>query len=684
MKKIIKISAAFVVLIVLSISLYATPVSINGRLHVNGLQLTNECGNPVQLRGVDTHGLQWHYGCYTPASLDFIANTMNADVIRIAVYVYQNGYLADPSDTITEINAIADLATARGMYVIIDWHVLTITTNDGWGDPNTNIADAETFWTAMATRYAGYNNIFYEICNEPSGNSTDGTPVTWTKITTYANTIIPLIRNIDPNAVIIVGTPNWSQLGTVVYQNKLNYPNIMYTFHFYAGTHNLSMLSPYTTAALYPLPIFVTEWSASSSSGTSPDDYTNATNFVNVLNASNTSLNTTGEKISWTCWSFADDSNTSSLLNQGTCASGVYSTSVLSTMGNYMLTNINNPASINFCGTLTFTPTATPYAGTPTYTFTPTITPTPLPWDLIYDGDTAGAKLADGVAVSNAWVNANATPIGTIMETTGGNPGNGMQLSYASAAYWEGHSWSKSVSIGQNNNIAFDFKAVSGSVSGLLFTLDRGAAANRVVINATNSWQTITIPLSTLYPSLPANINEFDFVDNSASNYTVMVDNIRLICVPSATVTNTITDSPTIIQTPTITMTCTITQTFTVSPTITVTPTITITPTVVAKFVAITDYNTYPNPTMGDKVTFRYTIAGFADDLYINVYTYGDRKIAAMHLENVSAGIGTYLWLPRQKLANGLYYYSITGVNGKMPQAKRVGAFFVNRNILVP
>jgi endoglucanase len=684
MKKLKSNIIALAILISAAAFLNATPVSVNGRLHVNGLQLTNSCGNPVQLRGVDTHGLQWHYACYTAAAMDFIAYTMNADVIRIAVYVYQNGYLNDPPDTINEINTIADMATARGMYVIIDWHVLSDGTNDGDGDPNTNITDAETFWTTMATRYASYNNVFYEICNEPSGNSTDGTPVTWAKITTYANTIIPLIRGIDPNAVIIVGTPNWSQLGAAVYQNQLSYPNIMYTFHFYAGTHTISMLTPYITAGQYPLPIFVTEWSASSSSGTSPDNYTNATNFLNVLNASNNYTNTTGEKISWSSWSFADDGNSSSMLNQYTCSGGVYSTSVLSTAGNYVMTNINNPQTINYCGTQTFTASPTPFAGSPTCTPTITVTPTQIPWDLIYDGDTAGDRLSDGVAVSNAWVNANATPIGTITETTGGNPGNGMKLSFASAAYWEGHSWTKTVTVGQNNNIAFDFKAVAGTVSQLLFTLDRGAPANRIALNATNSWQTITIPLSSLYPSLPATISEFDFVDNSASDYTVMVDNIRLICVPSATVTSTATLSPTITQTPTITNTFTITQTFTISPTSTITPTITMTPTYVARFVAITDFNTYPNPTMGDRVTFRFTIAGYADKVFINVYTFGDRKIASMEMDSVAAGVNTYQWQPRERLANGLYYYSLTGTNGNSMQAKHVGAFFVNKNIFIP
>src|SRR5690606_12606507 len=78
----------------LALNLSATPVSDNGKLRVQGLQLVNECGNPVQLKGVSSHGLQW-FGmagsdttCLKAASLDFIANDstgMGADIFRAAM-----------------------------------------------------------------------------------------------------------------------------------------------------------------------------------------------------------------------------------------------------------------------------------------------------------------------------------------------------------------------------------------------------------------------------------------------------------------------------------------------------------------------------------------------------------------------------------------------------------------------
>ena len=647
-----------------------TPVSINGKLKVTGLQLTNECNVPVQLRGVSTHGLQWFGSCYTDQSLDYAANVMHADSVRLAMYTAQNGYLYDPAYFTSLVDTLVDKIGARGMYAIIDWHILTD------NDPNANSLAAHTFWTHEATQHAGKKYVLYEICNEPNGS------VTWANIKTYADYIIPAIRAIDPDTVIICGTPNYSQLGWDVVYNQLSYPNVMYTFHFYAGSHNISMVTPF----LDQIPIFCTEWGPSNSSGSGGDDYANAQAFLDIYNGTDKVNNPTGVKISWNEWTFSSASESSAELAAGTCPNGPWDLSNLTTAGNFVYTNINNPAKTYYCGTLTPTITGTP----PTQTITPTmtITPTPLPWDLIYDGDTAGYTLADGVAASNSWTNAQCTPIGTIIETTGGLAGNGMKLSYASAHYWEGHSWTKTKAIGVNNYIQFDVKTVSGSVTQLLFTLDRGA--NRVNINANTTWKTMSYPLSTFYSSMPPSIGEFDFVNNSNSDYTVMVDNIRLVAVPSPTVTptrtptptwtvsNTCTVTPTITVTFTITPTSSITKTLTITPTVTLTSTITLTPTAVARFVNITSWKTFPDPCNGrSRITFSYDLTGFANKVTITLYSFGDRKFRMLTAVNQPAGTDTLEWTPEKTLANGLYYYAIEAVNGKHDPVRHVGAFVV-------
>ena len=358
-----------IIALFINTNINATPVSENGKLRVQGLQLVNACGNPVQLKGVSSHGLQW-YGisqcsdvcCATSSALDYLVNTMGIDVFRIAMYVNEGGYLTNPTKFTNDVNQLVDLCGARGIYAIIDWHILTP------GDPNASIADARTFWTNMSNTHKGKAHVLYEICNEPNG-------VSWSTVRNYANDIIPRIRANDPDTVIIVGTPNWSQLGSDVVNNPLSYSNIMYTFHFYAATHSTSLLTPYVGS----IPIFCTEWGTCASTGQSPWDYNNATNFLNIMGGSNSA----GVLISWCNWSWADKSEGASMLNPGSCGSSNWSN--LTTSGQYVRDRIQSPANVwTPCsgGTPTRTRTPTPSPSrtatiTPTPSRTSTITPTP-------------------------------------------------------------------------------------------------------------------------------------------------------------------------------------------------------------------------------------------------------------------------------------------------------------------
>jgi Carbohydrate binding module (family 35)/DUF5010 C-terminal domain len=68
-----------------------TPVEINGQLRVCGLKLCNQHGNPIQLRGMSTHGLQWYSeigtirNCVNNASLNALANDWTADHLRLSM-----------------------------------------------------------------------------------------------------------------------------------------------------------------------------------------------------------------------------------------------------------------------------------------------------------------------------------------------------------------------------------------------------------------------------------------------------------------------------------------------------------------------------------------------------------------------------------------------------------------------
>lgn len=277
-----------------------TPIERYGRLRVDGLQLVDACDRPVQLRGVSDQGIQWFpWGtCIDDASLTLLTDALATDVVRVPIYLEEEGWLDDPEGMTARAHELIDHAIDHGLYVIVDWHVTSF-------DPGDRLTESLEFWTAMATAYAGVPNVIYEIANEPA-------EVDWPGIVAYAEPVIAAIRAIDPEVPIIVGTPDDSGELAEVAAAPLTGPtavNVLYTFHFYAASMQLDQVVPY----LDRIPLFVTEWSAASYSGGAPDDYMRAAAFVAALDGP-------AQRVSWTAWSFTDDAESSAMLRRGTCA----------------------------------------------------------------------------------------------------------------------------------------------------------------------------------------------------------------------------------------------------------------------------------------------------------------------------------------------------------------------------
>lgn len=208
------------------------------------------------------------------------------------------------------------------MYAIIDWHILSD------GNPNKNKSQAKKFFTTMAKKYKNNKNVIYEICNEPNGCS-------WKEIKSYATDIIKTIRKYDKKAVIIVGTPTWSQLGTDGTSNEVadspikGYKNIMYSLHFYASewAHNEYLPAKVAYARKKKLPIIVSEFGLSPASGDGAINKASADKWMKLLNKYN---------ISYFCWSLSNKNESASLLKPSTKKTSGWKSGDLSTAGKYI------------------------------------------------------------------------------------------------------------------------------------------------------------------------------------------------------------------------------------------------------------------------------------------------------------------------------------------------------------
>jgi len=94
--------------------------------------------------------------------------------------------------------------------------------------------------------------------------------------------VIPAIRNIDPDGLVIVGTPTWSQDVDTAAADPLTY-----AIHFYVCTHGQSLRDKVSVALSQGAAIFSTEFGLSSGDdGACEDETTTWLNFFDNNNIS--------------------------------------------------------------------------------------------------------------------------------------------------------------------------------------------------------------------------------------------------------------------------------------------------------------------------------------------------------------------------------------------------------------
>lgn len=234
----------------LSTRTYSSVVDKYGLLQTSGNKIVDKNRNPVSLAGNSFYWSNNGWGgenYYKSEVVSWLALDWGTSIVRASMGVDDiGGYLQDKNGNLTKIKKIIDAALENGLYVIIDWH-----TENAHKYPD----EAVEFFTQMAMLYGKNDNIIYELFNEPL-------EISWSKtIKPYAEKVITAIRKVDPDNLIIVGTPTWSQRVDLAAADPITMSNnIAYTLHFYTVFHKKELRDVATEALKSGLPIFVTEW----------------------------------------------------------------------------------------------------------------------------------------------------------------------------------------------------------------------------------------------------------------------------------------------------------------------------------------------------------------------------------------------------------------------------------------
>lgn len=280
-----------------------TPVERYGQLRVCGTTMCDKTAARVQLRGISSMWLNWETAPYAEnlSALTWMRDNWNLQVIRAAMGVEPAGaYLSDPAKARAQVETIINNAVTAGVYVIVDWHA---------HEAQNNQSQAVAFFGDLARRYGHLPNVIWEPYNEPL-------QVSWTNvIKPYHQAVVSAIRAADPDNIVVLGTPTWSQDVDVAAASPVTGTNLMYTLHFYSCTHGASLRAKGDAAIRAGLALFVTEWGASHADGglDGRSCLPEAQSWIDWMKTNG---------ISWTAWKLDVGTDTTNLLSPGAPVTG--------------------------------------------------------------------------------------------------------------------------------------------------------------------------------------------------------------------------------------------------------------------------------------------------------------------------------------------------------------------------
>jgi len=288
---------SFLFLVVTFFTSNSQIVKLHGQLKVTGTALVDVKGNDVVLHGMSFGWHNWWARFYNEGAIHELATKWNCTVIRAAMGVEpDSGYLKSPERSIALMKNVIDACLKENIYVIIDWH-----------DHNIHQKEAVEFFSMMSKEYGDRPHVLYEIYNEPDRE-------TWPEVKAYSEAVIKAIRSNDPDNIILVGSPHWSQDVHVAAADPiLGYDNLMYTMHFYAGTHKKWLRDRTDEAIKKGLPVFISECAGMEATGDGPLDNNEWERFVRWMDE---------KKLSWIGWSVSDKKETCSVLEKSAASNG--------------------------------------------------------------------------------------------------------------------------------------------------------------------------------------------------------------------------------------------------------------------------------------------------------------------------------------------------------------------------
>lgn len=271
-----------------------SPVARHGPLHVAGGRVVDSHGQPVTLRGMSLFWSQWAPQYYNADTVSWLASDWKVTAVRAAIAAEgTDSALTQMDREVAKAATVIDAAVANGIYVIVDWHA-----------HRQHPEQAELFLREIARRYGHLPNVIYEPFNEPLRDNVD-----WSRdVKPYHQRMVAAIRAHDPDNLIVLGSPSWSQDVDIAARDPVAGSNLVYTLHYYAATHKESLRAKADAALAAGLALMITEYGVVEATGNGPVDIQSSQAWWAWAEANG---------VSYLAWSIGDRNETSAALQPG-------------------------------------------------------------------------------------------------------------------------------------------------------------------------------------------------------------------------------------------------------------------------------------------------------------------------------------------------------------------------------
>lgn len=205
-------------------------------LRVEGNMILNESGEQLIFHGVnfsDPDKLEKE-GIWKKSHFEE-AKSWGANIIRLPVHPVRWRDRGEEA-YLELLDSAVVWATDLDLYLIIDWHSIGNLKAEKFQNPMyiTNFQETKDFWNTIAVKYSGEPVIaFYELFNEPVAGSETFGLLSWEEWKLMNEELIDIIRNENPESLILVAGFNWAYDLSPVRDLPVEREGIIYVSHPY-------------------------------------------------------------------------------------------------------------------------------------------------------------------------------------------------------------------------------------------------------------------------------------------------------------------------------------------------------------------------------------------------------------------------------------------------------------------